>query len=241
MRPRRLGPEPGRWACAGLGLVLALTVPGPAGGETLHRVDRIVAVVDDDPILASDIERVLALGLAGPRPGESPEATQRRVLDQLVEQRLRYHEVERYRFSEVPAAAVDEQVARLATELGGEAELATRLSELGLDAVDLRQLLRRQLEVFLYVDELLGARVFVGLEEIQRYYAQELVPTLRERGESIPDLDDVREQIREVLRQQRLNEELETWTEGLRAEADVLIYLDSEDRPLPPRVEVPPP
>jgi len=36
----------------------------------------------------------------------------------------------------------------------------------------------------------------------------------------------VREKIREVLREQRLNEEIERWTEELRREADIEDYFD---------------
>jgi hypothetical protein len=90
--------------------------------------------------------------------------------------------------------------------------------------------------VLVYVDELLGARVFVGLEEIQRYYEGQLVPQLETAGEPVPPLERVREQIREVLRQQRLNEELVRWTDELRRRADVVDLLDRPERPLPPPV-----
>jgi hypothetical protein len=45
----------------------------------------------------------------------------------------------------------------------------------------------------------------------------------------------VREEIREVLKQQRMNQELEKWTEELRANADIVTYPDEAgDKPLPP-------
>ena len=40
-----------------------------------------------------------------------------------------------------------------------------------------------------------------------------------------------------MLREQRLNEEIERWTGELRREADVVDYLEREPRPLPPLVE----
>ena len=62
------------------------------------------------------------------------------------------------------------------------------------------------------------------------------MPQLREKGGAVPPLDDVREQIREVLRQQRLNEELQRWTAELRRSADVEDYFDRPSRALPPKV-----
>jgi len=40
-----------------------------------------------------------------------------------------------------------------------------------------------------------------------------------------------------VLRERRLNDEIDRWTADLRGKADVVDYLDREARPLPPVVE----
>jgi hypothetical protein len=90
--------------------------------------------------------------------------------------------------------------------------------------------------VLIYVEERLGARVFVGLEEIQHYYDEVLVPQLRKDSEPIPPIREVREPIRQVLREALLNEELERWTVELRRGADVIDYFDQERRDLPPIV-----
>jgi hypothetical protein len=46
----------------------------------------------------------------------------------------------------------------------------------------------------------------------------------------------VREEIRAVLREMRLNEEIERWTEELRQEADIVDYFDDPREELPPLV-----
>lgn len=220
-------------------LVLTVALGGPlvaAEPDELVLRDRILAVVDEDPILASDVERIIALGLAEPREEETRGAFRRRVLEGLIEQRLRYQEIDRYSFEQVPVEAIDRQLEAMRERLGGAEELAARLERLGMSERDLRQLLARQIEVMSYVEELLGARVFVGYEEIQRYYETVLVPRLEEEGEPVPPIEEVREQIREVLRQERLNEELAAWTEELRREADVIVLFNRPERPLPPVV-----
>jgi hypothetical protein len=111
-----------------------------------------------------------------------------------------------------------------------------RLAELGMNEQEVRQLVARQIAVLTYVTERLGARVFVGFEDIRAYYQESVVPDLERRGEPVPPLDEVREAIRAVLHEQRLNQELERWTEELRAEADVLVFPAPPD-PLPPVVE----
>lgn len=216
----------------------ALSAQGGTAAPVL--VDRVVAVVDEDPILASDIERVLRLGLLETAAGENPGEQRRRALDLLIEQRLRLHEVDRFGFEETPLDLLDRQMEETRSRFRSEEEFRAELLRLGLDETALRQLLARQLSVFAYVEERLGPRVFVSVDEIARYYSEELVPELQRGGATaadLPTLDSVRESIRAVLRERRLNEELDRWTADLRSKADVVDYLDRDPRPLPPLVD----
>src|SRR5690349_14401933 len=76
-------------------------------------IDRVVAVIDEDPILASDLDRVVALRLYERRDGESEAAFQRRVLDLMIEDRLRFHELDRFGFDQVPVDEIERQVERI--------------------------------------------------------------------------------------------------------------------------------
>jgi hypothetical protein len=66
-------------------------------------------------------------------------------------------------------------------------EAASRcLAELSLSEAALRQLVARQLMVLTYVEERLGARVLVGLDDIRAYYQTTLTAQLRQRNEPLP-------------------------------------------------------
>ncbi len=212
----------------------AATPPPAASGATLR--DRTLAVVDGDPILDSDVDRALALAAPPRAAGETDTDVRRRVLDGLIEERLRVHEVERYGFEQVPVELIAKQVDAIRARFPSEEAFRRRLQSLGMQLDGLQQLVAQQLQVMVYVDELLGARVFVGLEEIEAYYQQTLTPQLSAAGKPVPPLDEVREQIREVLRQQRLNDELQRWTAELRRRADVQDFFDRPQRPLPPKL-----
>lgn len=202
--------------------------------ETLQLRDRILAVVDDDPILASDVERIVALGLAARRPGESPEAFSRRVLEILIEQRVRLHEVNRYGLEQVPVEEIEAQVSAIRDRFESEEAFREQLAAVGMDLATLRQLVARQLIIYRYFEESLGRRVFVGLEETREYYNDVLVPAAEARGEEPPPLEAVREEIRSLLREERLNAAIEARTEELRLAADIVVYFDSEHDELPP-------
>jgi hypothetical protein len=209
-----------------------VTVAGAAPQR--QPVDRILAVVDDDPILASEVRQVLSFGLVEPQKGEDDRELQRRALDFLIEVRLRFHEVDRFGFAEVPIDEVDEQMELLRQRFGSDEEFRRGLEELGLSEQGARQVLARQVMVWIYVEERLGARVFVDLEDIQNYYDEILVPQLIEQGNPVPPILEVREPIRALLHEQRMNEELERWTTELLQQADVEDFFDSNYDSLPP-------
>ncbi len=62
------------------------------------------------------------------------------------------------------------------------------------------------------------------------------MPEMRSQGQSVPPVAEIREDIRGLLREQRLNEEIELWTEELRLAADIEDYFESSHDELPSRV-----
>ncbi len=226
-------------------VLLALALPALSAGQTpgasaepaqLELVDRVVAVVDEDPILLSDVERAIGLGTIRRHAGENDAALERRALDELIEWKLRLHEIARYGFEEAPLEEVDRQLERLRAHFPSEAAWRSELDRLGLDEARVRQILARQLAVLTYVEQRLGPRVFVSVDDIKKYYDDELAPKLRAAGEPVPPIEEVREAIRAVLREQKLNAEIDRWTNELRRQADVVDLLDEPQKPLPPPV-----
>jgi hypothetical protein len=229
----------------GLALAAALVCDAPRPGSSQTAAppgqnvlrDRIVAVVDEDPILASDLERVIALGMAQRRPGEGDAAFRRRVLDEMIKDRLRLHEIDRFGFEQVPVEEIEKRVADIRASFPDEEAFRRTLREVGLTLEGLRQLVARQLVVLTYVEERLGPRVFIDNRDIANYHANVLAPEMRRRNQPVPPIEEVRDSIREVLRQQRLNQEIERWTAELREEADVSISFEAPEKPLPPVVK----
>ena len=214
-----------------------LDVAPAAVPDGLTLADRILAIVDEEAILLSDVQQVIGLGLVERQPGEREEALVGRVLTGLVDQRLRFQEVERFGFERVSVDLVEAQVRQIAAQFEDEAAFERRLAELEIGRDELAQLVARQLRVVNDVDERLGARVFVSLEDIRAYYDEELVPALATAGDQAPPLEEVREDIRGLLKERRLNDEIERWTRELRREADVRLFLEPPPPPLPPVAE----
>ncbi|MEM1178626.1 MAG: hypothetical protein AAGM22_09805 [Acidobacteriota bacterium] len=173
--------------------------------ETPHfRLERIVAVVDDDPIFLSDLDRAA-------RWAPSPAPSRGELLDVLIDERVRIHEVDR----RGGAPAADDDVVR---QLDAAPD--------GLDRAELEPMIRRQLRVLAYVEERLGALVFVSDEAIRAYYEKTLRPEMESRGARLPPIDDVREAIRTLLREEALERRIVAWTDELREKAEIHNWLD---------------
>jgi peptidyl-prolyl cis-trans isomerase SurA len=214
----------------------AMGAAGAGGANVLK--DRVLAVVDDDPVLASDLDRAVAIGQLAPKAGEPQRTFRRRILDDLIAQRLRFHEIDRFGLEQVPVDQIERQVAEVRARFKDEATFRRKLKEVGLDEVALRQMMARQLEVLAFVDERLGPQVFVSLDDVATYYRNVLTPRMQQQHAPVPPLDAVREQIRQVLREQRLTGEIDRWTEELRRKANIAVYFDQPaGGPLPPVVK----
>lgn len=224
----------------GLAFVAAaprLSAQAAAPGKGAALKDRVVAVVDEDPILESDLHRAIALGFAERRAGEAEPAFRRRALEGLIQDRLRFHEVDRFGFEDVPVEDIEEELAKIRARFGSPAEFQKVLRDNGLNAESVRQMVARQLLVWTYVKERLGPGVFVDSESISRHYRERLVPEMRRQGKTPPPVEDLRQEILEVLQAEKLNLEIQKWTEELRRKADIAVYLDNPLGKAPPVVK----
>ncbi len=215
-----------RSSAAPLLALLALFLAPPLAAQAapaLEPVDRIVAVVDEDPVFFSDLERALAFGFA--RPGKDP-SNLRPVLDQVVDERLRAHDIDRYGVPPASPTEIDAQLNRVETAHGGPAALEAELARLGSSREELRRKIDLQLRILAYIDERLAPRVFVDDAELNVYYEGELLPEMTRQGLARPPLAEVREPIRAVLRERKLNQEAAEWTQGLRETARLTDLLD---------------
>src|SRR5947208_1969924 len=85
-------------------------------------------------------------------------------------------------------------------------------------------LVKRQLQVEAYIQERFAPMIFVSTDEIEAYYRGDWSQQRRQRGLSIPPLTEVTEEIRTLLKSNRLQSEIDRWTTQLRARANVDIY-----------------
>ncbi len=212
------------WLVAGWAAGLLLF--RPATGDLLPAavIDRVSAVIDQQVITVSEINQMVALRFFPHKSGQSDDDYRREVLDSLIAQALRYRDVERFGAPDVSKDSIEARLLEMQKRFASPAEFSAALAHTELSADELRALIKRQLQVEGYIQERFAPIIFVSSEEIDTYYRGTWSQQRRTRGLPIPPLADVTEEIRTLLRADRLQTEVASWTSQLRARSNVDIY-----------------
>jgi len=231
---------------AGLSVGNAQTAnPNPQNGATVT-LDRVVAVVNHQAILSSDIEDEIQLSVLDPSRVGLGELTARRALQQLIsrtliEQQIRQDDIQAAEpTKEVVAARLQEIRTQLpicvrnncASDAGWNAFLASH--ELTPDRVE--TYLRNRLEVLSFIELRFRLGIRISPEEISTYYREKLLP-LYPPGQAVPPLDQVAPRIQEILLQQQVNALFEGWLDNLRKQGEIEVLdaaLDDPEKPSQP-------
>ena len=112
-----------------------------AAASAAQTLDRVLAVVSGQVILASDVRAFLDLGLITVDMSD-PNAREAGALTRLIERRLALDEADRYRPAPPPQARIEQDLTALHARFADEAAFTRFLAAVGLDLDDLRQILR---------------------------------------------------------------------------------------------------
>lgn len=177
----------------------------PTGGQRV--VDRIVARIEGDIITLSEVRELGRFQ----KLVEGKAAGDEELLRQLIDQWVVATEAAASRFERPTDAEVKGDLTRLEKEFASPEAFRARLGELQLEEAAVRRLLGRQIWLSRYLDYKFRPAAQVEDAEIERHYGEELSAQLRARGQSVPPLDAVREQIRELLTQQEITRRVGRW------------------------------
>ena len=197
--------------CAVMGAALgSRQTPGPGA-----LIDRVLAVVEGQVIMLSDVRAFLDLRLIAP-----PDATDHApVLTALIERQLILDEAARYLVEAPPSDEVDARLADVVGRVGGAKVFGERLLGVGFTVDDLRQVLRDDLRIERYL-----ARRFVSArqpteDEVAVYFRDHADEFLADGV--LPSFDAARGEARRRLSEGLRQERIDDWVALLAARADV--------------------
>lgn len=201
-------------------------------------LDRVVAVVGDHAILASDVDdemRFAALQGNEPPADNTPQRALERVIDRTLidEQRALQPGL-----AEVPQQEVNKTIDALRASIPDCAEYQCKtdagwekyLAAHGFTPAEVKDRIRERLAVLKFIDLRFSVAARVPNEDVQNYYNRTFKPQLERAHAAVPAFNAVAPRIREILRQRQVDSMVDEWIKGLRSEDQVRI-LDSAYAP----------
>jgi parvulin-like peptidyl-prolyl isomerase len=170
-------------------------------------IDRIVARVENDVILLSDIQLLAHYQLLV--DGKSESDTE--ILDRLIEQWIVRNEATAARTPQPSDAEIDGALRRLQQSFASKEDYEARRKLSGLSEADVRRLTADQLFLNNYLDSRFRPSVQVDEQAINDFYQNAVLPRAKARGQDPPSLDAAHDYIQEVLVQRGINEQADRW------------------------------
>jgi hypothetical protein len=223
-------------------VVCALAIAGGAGTLRAqsqqtpppHRIliDRVIAVVNNQAILASDIDDEIRLSILDPGQGASPLLTRQRALEQLIERALIEQQIQRgdQQTATPQQAEVDARLKEIRSELpicirencASEAGWTAFLASHELSAQRVESYLRYRLEILGFIELRFRQGIRIPPSQIESYYREEFVSQFK-KGEVIPPRDKVSDRIEEILLERQVNLLFDDWLNSLRSQGEIEI------------------
>lgn len=199
-----------------------LALAAVAMSQAQEVVDRIVARVENDIILLSDLQ---ALGRYQQLlDGKSEDNA--RLLDRLIDQWIVRTEADVARFPQPSEAEVERGLERLKRSFASPEEFEERKTKDGLNDAEIRRMTASQLYLSNYLDSRFRPSVQVDEKQIEDFYQNAVEPRAKARGQEPPTLDAARDAIQEALVLRGINEQADRWLKESRARLHVEKLLD---------------
>ena len=203
--------------------------PAPVPASSVV-IDRVVAVVNNQAILASDLDEEIRLSVLDPAQAGLGALTRKRALEQLIGRALIQQQIreEDERAADPSQAEVDARLTEIrkevpacirekcATEAGWKAFLAAH----GLTQERVETYLRYRVQILRFIERRFRQGIQISPQEVESYYRETLLPQYA-AGEAVPALDTVAPRIQEILLQRQVNVLFDDWLKNLRKQGEV--------------------
>lgn len=214
----------------------ASSLPGAGQGIVL---DKVIAVVNGDLILESDVDEEQRFEEIQPYrtvdSNHSREFTVRRLIDRMLI--LQQAEIEPE--TAVPDKELDAQLAALRKDIPAckqyhcetDAGWQKYVNDHGFTVEEFRVRWRERMELLKFIEVRFRNGIRISDDDIKSYYEKTMLPEYAERHVAPPKLETISPRIEEVLLQQQVGNLLRDWLTSLRAQGRVRIMRPNEVAP----------
>lgn len=213
--------------------VIAQTPAPTAGSGSFVALDHVVAVINGDVLLQSDVDEEMHFAALEPlRPAASKD-TQLDAMRRLIDRTLIVQQMQEQRqFNiNISDAALEKSLHSLRNRLpqcerydckttaGWKAFLAAN----DLTDQEVKQHWKQRMVILRFIDVRFESGIRISTDSIDNYYTKTVIPAFAKQNEAPPPLKDVSERIQQVLLEQQVNGMLQDWLTSLREEGSVRV------------------
>jgi peptidyl-prolyl cis-trans isomerase SurA len=217
----------------------AVTPPAATAPARGVELDRLVAVVNDDVILESDVDEERRLGAFQPFRDTRRSSSRDQMIERLIDRDLILQQFKIQAEGKVTEAQVDEQLTALrkdspackAYQCETDAGWQRFVNDQGFSLDELKRRWRDRMEVLLFIEVRFRSGIQISDDEIREYYEKTLLPQYASQKAVAPKLDLISHRIQEILLQQQVGSLLRDWLKTLRAQGTVRTIQLSEEMP----------
>ena len=201
-------------------------------------LDRVIAIVNGDLVLESDLETEQRFAAFQPLREPEPVA-QDKLIERLIDRTLILQQMALQPEPPITDAEADAELATLRksipkcaayhceTAAGWEKFVADQ----GFTMEELRERWRLRMGVLRFIEERFRMGIRIEQPEIDAYYKTTLIPAYEKEKAPPPPEATIADKIQEILLQQRVDKLLDDWLTALRAQGSVRILKPGEEAP----------
>lgn len=212
------------------------TLPGAGQGTVL---DRVVAVVNDDLILESDVDQEQRFEEIQPYRNTDGSPSRERTVRRLIDRELILQQAELEPDTAISDKELDAQLLTLRRDIPAckqyhcetDAGWQKYLGAHGFTVEDFREQWRERMELLRFIEVRFRNGIRISDDEIKTYYEKTMLPEYAKRHVTPPKLEAISPRIEEVLLQQQVGNLLRDWLTSLRAQGRVRIMDPNEVAP----------
>lgn len=221
-------------------VVVPKAVPSMMPHEPGEEIDRVVAIVNGQIVLDSDVQEEHRFESIQPYPGTAGrQITRDREIERLVNRDLILQQAKLETQDSITAADVDKEIANLRSTLPGckpnlcatDAGWAKYLAGNGFSPEEFRTRWQERMQVLSFIQERFGAGTSISEGQVREFYQNNMLPQYRKAGTKPAPFASVEPRIREVLQQQQVSNLLRDWLQSLRAQGSITILHPGEEAP----------
>jgi hypothetical protein len=201
-------------------------LPAPGSTRPQEVIDRIVARVETDIILLSDVHQLnrYQVFLDGKAQSDAD------ILNRLIDQWIVRSEASVARFPQPSDEDVNRSIERLKRSFSSPEEFQERQKQSGISDDEIRRFVRAQLYLSNYLDSRFRPAIQIDEKAIEDFYKNRVVPRAESRKQTPPTLENARDFIQEALVQRAINEQADRWLKESRTRVRVEIMLDEKPK-----------